>query len=415
MHSPKPLSTPVRRLMGPGPSDVHPRVYRALATPIIGHLDPEFLQVMNRLQEMLRSVFFTRNRVTIALSGTGSAGMEAALVNLVEPGDSVLICQSGFFGGRMADMVERIGGKVVKLERPWGEVFGPEDVKAALDSNRAVRLVAIVHAETSTGAHQPLEAIGRLCRERDKLLLVDAVTSLGGTEVRVDDWHIDAAYSVTQKCLSCPPGLSPLTFGERAVGKMRSRRSKPVSWYLDASLIESYWTEGKRAYHHTAPISMNYALHEALAVALEEGLERRFQRHRLNSRALVSGLEAMGFRMFAQEGHRLSMLNAVRIPDEIGSAMPEAQVRRRLLDEYNLEIGGGLGPVEGKIWRIGLMGESSRRQNVIYFLAALETILLSAGVRKEMGAGLAAAAAVYRDAGSADWSLGAEEDAAASR
>jgi len=257
--------------------------------------------------------------------------------------------------------------------------------------------VAIVHAETSTGAHQPLEGLGRLCRERDALLLVDTVTSLGGAEVKVDDWLIDVGYSGTQKCLSCPPGLAPLTFGERALAKLRARKHKPVSWYLDLSMLEGYWTEGRRAYHHTAPISMNYALHEALALVLEEGLDARFRRHRLHSRALVAGLEALGFKMFAQEGRRLPTLNAAWIPDAVSRAIPETQIRRRLLDVYNIEIGGGLGAVAGKIWRIGLMGESSRRENVVFLLAALESILADAGARSNIGAGLAAAQAVYRE------------------
>ncbi len=396
----KPLAPPARRLMGPGPSDVHPRVYRAMVTPIIGHLDPEFLEVMNRLQEMLRVVFATKNRLTIAVSGTGSAGMEAALVNIIEPGDSVLVCVNGVFGTRMSDIVERIGGKLVKLERPWGEVFEAGEVQAALDRDQSIGVVAIVHAETSTGAHQPIEAIGRLCRERGKLLVVDTVTSLGGTEVNVDDWNIDVCYSGTQKCLSCPPGLAPVTFGERALEKLRNRRAKPMSWYLDLSMIENYWTEGKRAYHHTAPISMNYALHEALALILEEGLEPRFQRHRLNSRALVAGLEALGFRMFAQKGFRLPMLNSVWIPENLLKAIPEAQIRRRLLTEYNIEIGSGLAALAGKIWRIGLMGESSKQENVLFFLTALENILLSAGFLKEMGKGVTAASKVYSEAGS---------------
>jgi alanine-glyoxylate transaminase/serine-glyoxylate transaminase/serine-pyruvate transaminase len=399
MTHPQPFSPPVRRLMGPGPSEVHPRVYRALSAPIIGHLDPEFLALMDRVQEMLRQVFATRNPLTIAISGTGSAGMEAALVNTVEAGDTALVCQNGVFGGRMADIVERIGGKVVKIEKPWGEVFSPEEVKSALDSHPAASVVAIVNAETSTGAHQPLESIGRLCRERDKILVVDAVTSLGGTEVRVDDWNVDVCYSGTQKCLSCPPGLAPLTFNDRALARLRARSHKPVSWYLDLSMIESYWTQGKRAYHHTAPITMNYALHEALALVFEEGLERRFIRHLLHSRALVSGLEALGFRMFAREGHRLPMLNAVWIPEEVSKVIPEAQIRKRLLEEYGLEIGGGLGAVAGKIWRIGLMGESSRRENVLYFLASLESLLAEVGLREEVGAGLDAAARTYREAG----------------
>lgn len=370
---------------------VHPRVYEALARKLDGHLDPEFLAIMNETQEMLREVMCTRNRLTISVSGTGSAGMEAAFVNSVEPGDEVLVCVNGVFGSRMCDIVERIGGVLRRIERPWGEVFTTQEVADALKRHTEVRVVAIVNAETSTGAHQPVAEIGRLCRDRGKLLIVDAVTSLGGTELLADDWNIDICYSGTQKCLSCPPGLAPITFGERALEKLHARKKKVVSWYLDMSMIEGYWTDGKRAYHHTAPISMNYALHQALAVTLEEGLQCRYERHRLHSRALVSGLEALGFRLFAQEGNRLPMLNAVWIPDGID----DARTRRALLDRYNIEIGGGLGQVAGKIWRIGLMGESSTRENVTAFLSALESLLYSEGVRKEIGAGLEAAAKVY--------------------
>jgi alanine-glyoxylate transaminase/serine-glyoxylate transaminase/serine-pyruvate transaminase len=377
--------------MGPGPSDVHPRVYRAFGAPVVGHLDPEFLRVMDSIQEMLRRVFCTRNRLTLSLSGTGSAGMEAALVNTVDPGDAVLVGVNGVFGSRMADIVGRIGGRAVVLERPWGEIFEPEMVARALKEHPEIRVVALVHAETSTGAHQPLAEIGRLCSQSGRLLVVDAVTSLGGLELRVDDWQIDVAYSATQKCLSCPPGLAPVTFGERALEKLRARTKKGASWYLDLSLILNYWSESSRVYHHTAPISMNYALHEALSVVVEEGLEARWRRHQLHSRALVQGLEALGFRLFAREGHRLPMLNAVWIPDGV----PDAEVRRRLLQDFNLEIGAGLGPVAGKIWRIGLMGETARKENVVYFLAALETILGDLGRARERGAALEAAREVY--------------------
>ncbi|MBI4583410.1 MAG: alanine--glyoxylate aminotransferase family protein [Planctomycetes bacterium] len=385
------FSPPQRILMGPGPSCVHPRVYRALSAPIVGHLDPAFLAIMDRLQAMLRSVFQTRNRLTLCLSGTGSAGMEAALANVIEPGDTALIGVNGVFGTRLADIVERVGGRLARLERPWGEVFSLEEVKAALDRDPSIKVVALVHAETSTGAHQPLAEIGKLCREREKLLVADAVTSLGGAEFKFDDWLFDVCYSGKQMCLCGQPGLAPITFSDRAVEKLRARKRKPPSWYLDLNLIDSYWTESERAYHHTAPISMNYALHEALALVLEEGLEKRFERHRLNSRALVSGLEALGFRMFAQEGRRLPMLNAVWIPGGIA----DAAVRQRLLQEYNLEIGGGLAAFAGKIWRIGLMGESSRRENVIFFLSALEGILWDVGAIRSIGAGVEAAASVY--------------------
>jgi len=380
-----------RTLLGPGPSSVAPRVYEALSKPLVGHLDPQFLTIMDQTQAMMRAVMRTENRLTISVSGTGSSGMEAAFVNLVEPGDEVLVCVNGVFGNRMGDIVGRIGGTLRRIDRPWGEVFEVAEIEQALEQFPHVKIVAIVHAETSTGAHQPLEEIGALCRTRDKLLLVDAVTSLGGTELEVDAWNIDACYSGTQKCLSCPPGLAPLSLGPRAVAKLESRKTPVVSWYLDLSLIQSYWTDGKRAYHHTAPISMNYALHQALSLVLEEGLEARFERHRRNSRALVAGLRALGFELYAQEGHRLPMLNSVWIP----SGIDDASTRRTLLDRYGIEIGAGLGEVAGKIWRIGLMGASSTRQNVIAFLAALEQILYENGKIQEIGAGLEAASTAY--------------------
>ena len=380
-----------RLLMGPGPSCVHPRVYEALQKPLVGHLDPQFLEIMNATQDMLRHAFGTDNPLTISVSGTGSAGMEAAFVNVVEPGDEVLVCVNGVFGTRMSDIVGRIGGTLRRVERPWGEVFEPQEIAGALAANPGVRVVAIVHAETSTGAHQPLAEIGRICRERDVLLIVDAVTSLGGEDLRVDDWNIDVCYSGTQKCLSCPPGLAPLTLGPRAVDKLNGRKTPVVSWYLDLTMIQKYWTEGQRAYHHTAPISMNYALHQALTIVLEEGLPARIARHRLSSRALCAGLEALDFRLFAQEGYRLPMLNSVWIPDGVD----DAGARRRLLETYNIEIGAGLGDLAGKIWRIGLMGETSKRENVLAFLGALEEILYSTGRRDSIGAGLEAASSVY--------------------
>lgn len=380
-----------RTLLGPGPSSVAPRVYEALSKPLVGHLDPQFLTIMDQTQAMMRAVMRTENLLTISVSGTGSSGMEAAFVNLVEPGDEVLVCVNGVFGNRMSDIVGRIGGRLRRIDRPWGEVFETAEIEQALEKYPHVKVVAIVHAETSTGAHQPLEEIGALCRTRDKLFLVDAVTSLGGTELELDAWNIDVCYSGTQKCLSCPPGLAPLSLGPRAVAKLESRKTPVVSWYLDLSLIQSYWTEGKRAYHHTAPISMNYALHQALSLVLEEGLEARFERHRRNSRALVAGLRSLGFELYAQEGHRLPMLNAVWIP----SGIDDASTRRTLLERYGIEIGAGLGEVAGKIWRIGLMGVSSTRQNVIAFLAALEQILYENGKIQEIGAGLEAASTAY--------------------
>lgn len=373
--------------MGPGPSNVHPRVYEALSKPLVGHLDPQFLEIMNEIQDMLRRLFRTDNRLTIAVSGTGSSGMEAAFVNCVEPGDEVLVCVNGVFGNRMSDIVNRIGGRLRRIDKPWGEVFDAEELERALRKYPAVKVVAIVHAETSTGAHQPLEEIGKICCDSDRLFLVDCVTSLGGAQVEVDDWGIDIAYSGTQKCLSCPPGLAPITFGPRAVEKLRKRKTKVVSWYLDMTMIEAYWTEGKRAYHHTAPVAMNYALHQALALIEEEGLEARWERHSRNSRALVAGLEALDAKLFAEEGHRLPMLNSVWIP----AGLEDGPTRRRFLEDYDIEIGGGLGDVAGKIWRVGLMGESSRRQNVLRLLAALEDILYRSGVRQQVGAGIQAA------------------------
>ncbi|MCP4204608.1 MAG: alanine--glyoxylate aminotransferase family protein, partial [bacterium] len=328
-----------RLLMGPGPSSVHPRVYEALGKPLVGHLDPQFLEIMDELQTMLRGVFATENLLTVAVSGTGSAGMEAVLTNLIERGDEALVCVNGVFGNRMADIVERLGGVLHRIDRPWGEVFDPAEIERALADHPEIELVAIVNAETSTGACQPLADLGRICRAHEALLVVDAVTSLGGQDLRVDDWLIDACYSGTQKCLSCPPGLAPVTLGPRAVDKLDRRTTRVASWYLDLSMIRSYWSEGQRSYHHTAPISMNYALHQALALALEEGLGSRFERHRRNSAALMAGLQALGCSPFVARKHRLPMLNAVHVP----AGVDDAAVRRELLNGYNIEIGGGLG------------------------------------------------------------------------
>jgi len=391
VESPADAFTSGRLLLGPGPSMVHPRVYQAMARPLFGHLDPEFLQIMDTMQERLRQVFRTRNPLTIAVSGTGSAGMEAALVNSIEPGDEVLVCVNGVFGNRMSDIVERAGGILRRIDRPWGEIFDPDEVAAALEKFPRVRVVSIVHAETSTGAHQPLAEIGGLCREQDRLFVVDAVTSLGGIELAVDKWHIDICYSGTQKCLSCPPGLAPLTFGPRAHEKLQARQHKVQSWYLDLTMIASYWAERSRAYHHTAPISMTYGLNEALALVLEEGLEERFRRHRLHSRALLDGLEVLGCEPSVAAEHRLPMLNAVRIPDGID----DAKVRTELREKYNIEIGGGLGDLAGRIWRVGLMGESARSDSVLSLLAALEEIFGHFGRRVPAEAAQLAAAKVY--------------------
>jgi len=388
------LVPPVRVLLGPGPSMVHPRVYRAMSTPLLGHLDPKFLEIMNEVQAQLRQVLQTANPFTIAVSGTGSAGMEAALVNVVEPGDTVVVCAAGVFGNRMADIVGRCGARLVKLEVPWGQTFPQAMVEEALRKNAPVKAVAIVHAETSTGAQQPMEGLGRLCHAHGALLVADTVTSLGGVPVTVDAWEADAVYSGTQKCLSCPPGLAPLTLSPRALDVIRARKTKIQSWYLDCGMIADYWAEGKRVYHHTAPITMVYALRESLRIVLEEGLEPRFARHRRHSAALMAGLATLGCRPQAQEGHRLPSLNCVTVPEGVD----EAAVRKALLTEQNIEIGGGLGPLAGKVWRIGLMGESSRQENVLAVLCAIEQQLRRQGKKVALGAAAGAALQAYETA-----------------
>ena len=369
---------------------VHPRVLHAMSVPLIGHLDPAFLTIMDEVQRRLRSLFRTANPLTIPISGTGSAGMEAALVNVIEHGDAVIVGINGVFGSRLAAMVERCGGRPIPIESPWGRIIEPDAIADALKRYAAVKAVAVVHAETSTGVHQPLEDIGRLCRHFDTLLIVDAVTSLAGLPLDVDGWNIDIAYSGTQKCLSCPPGLAPLTIGERALAAIRSRRTPCQSWYLDVSLIADYWVSSKRAYHHTAPISMIYALQEALRLVDEEGLDARYARHRTNSHALMAGLDALGFEPIAQEGARLTTLHCFAPPPGID----EAWGRKTLLQEYGIEIGAGLGPLQGKAWRIGLMGESSTRANVEALLGALEQMFLAQGWIPCAGAALDAEARI---------------------
>ena len=382
---------PPRLLLGPGPSLVHTRVLRALSTPLLGHLDPIFLNVMNDIQCSLRGVFETNHPFTIAISGTGSAGMEASMVNLVEPGDSVIIGINGVFGTRLASVVERCGGKAIPVEAPWGECIQPEAIEQALARSGPVKAVAVVHAETSTGVHQPLVDIAALCRSHGALFVVDAVTSLGGLPVGVDRLGIDVCYSGTQKCLSCPPGLSPFTMSERALAAVKGRRTPCQSWYLDMGLISEYWAEGSRAYHHTAPISMLYGLREALRLVEEEGLAVRYRRHQINSDALLAGLEELGLTPLPPAGYRLPMLNCVTVPAHI----PEADIRTGLLSRYGIEIGGGLGPLKGKVWRIGLMGESSTEANVLTLLNALEALFLEGGWLNTPGAALQAASRVY--------------------
>jgi alanine-glyoxylate transaminase / serine-glyoxylate transaminase / serine-pyruvate transaminase len=382
---------PRRLLLGPGPSLVHPRVLRALSMPLLGHLDPVFLTVMNDIQSSLRMIFETEHPFTIAISGTGSAGMEASIVNLVEPGDAVIVGINGIFGTRLASIVDRCGGKAIRLEAPWGDCIQPDAIEHALVRSGPVKAVAIVHAETSTGAWQPLEDIGAVCRRHDALFVVDAVTSLGGLAVGVDRLGIDVCYSGTQKCLSCPPGLSPFTMSERALAAVKARRLPCQSWYLDMGLIAEYWTESSRAYHHTAPISMLYGLREALRLIEEEGLTTRYKRHQINSNALLAGLEVLGLVPLPPAGRRLPMLNCVVVPAQI----PEADIRARLLSQYGIDIGGGLGPLKGKVWRIGLMGESSTEANVLTLLNALEALFLEGGWLSTPGVALQAASRVY--------------------
>lgn len=363
------LNTSERILLGPGPSMVHPRVLRAMAQPLVGHLDPQFLKVMNEIQELLRYVFQTKNELTIPVSGTGSASMEAALCNFIEPGDEVVIGVNGYFGERLCDMAGRYGAVVRRLEKPWGEVFTPEEIEAELKQKPA-RLVALVHGETSTGALQPMEGMAEVVHRHDGLLLIDCVTSLGGAPVKIDAWQVDIAYSGAQKCLSCPPGISPLTVGDRAREVMRRRQTKVANWYLDLTMVERYWGEA-RTYHHTAPITMNYGLREALRLIHEEGLEARFARHRRHAEMLWAGMEALGFTMHVPLEHRLPPLTTPRLPEGID----ELKIRKQLLADYNLEIAGGLGQLGGQVWRIGLMGYSSRQENVTLLLAALQELM----------------------------------------
>ena len=379
---------PQRTLMGPGPSDVSPRVLEALGRPTLGHLDPAFVGLMDEIKGLLQYAFQTESELTMPISAPGSAGMEACFVNLVEPGDKVIVCQNGVFGGRMKENVERCGGKAVMVMDDWGKPVDPAKVEDALKTNPDASIVAFVHAETSTGAQSDAKTLVELAHKHDCLTIVDAVTSLGGTELRVDDWGIDAIYSGTQKCLSCVPGISPVSFSERAQQRIANRSHKVQSWFLDMNLIMAYWGgSAKRAYHHTAPVNAMYALHESLLILKEEGLENAWKRHHNNHLALRAGLEAMGLRFIVDEPYRLPQLNSVTIPE----GADDAQVRSRLLNEHNLEIGAGLGDLAGKIWRVGLMGHASSVENITMCLAALDGVLSDMGAKINSGAALPAA------------------------
>ncbi|MEM7625038.1 MAG: alanine--glyoxylate aminotransferase family protein [Planctomycetota bacterium] len=364
------LDIPARVLHGPGPSPVAPSVLEALAKPCIGHMDPVFMRVMNEVREMLQQVFQTENEMTLACSGTGSAGAQMLMDNLVEPGDTCLIGINGVFGGRLTDKAERAGGVVTNLHADWGQVFDQDAIIEKVNELKP-KLVAFVHAETSTGAHQPFDRLADAVHAHGGLLAMDCVTSFSGLPVKIDEWGVDAAYTGTQKCLSCPPGLAPVTLSERAMHKVKNRATKPNSWYLDLNLVGNYWS-GSRAYHHTAPVNMNYALHESLRLVLEEGLEARFARHQAMHEKLKAGLLERGFTYASDPDHSLPMLNLVNIP---ASVADEAAVRKRLLDEFNLEIGGGLGALAGKCWRIGLMGHGARDENVELILGALDKVM----------------------------------------
>ena len=354
-------------LMGPGPSCVHPKVYEALALPTVGHLDPRFIAVMDEIKSMLRTVMGTRNEMTAPMSGTGSSGMEAAFVNLIEPGDPVLVLVNGVFGKRMVDVARRLGADVEELEFEWGTPVLPDKVAPVLKAKKRA-LIAVVHAETSTGVRNPIEELGPLVQASGALYLVDAVTSLGGLPVEVDKIGADVCYSGSQKCLSCPPGLAPLTMNDRALAKLKGRKTKVPNWYLDVSMIIDYWQGAKRAYHHTAPINMLYAMHAALSVLLEEGLPAAYARHKAMHERLATGLDKIGLKLFVDPSYRLPMLNAVTVP----AGTDEAAVRKTLLERDGIEIGAGLGPLAGKIWRVGLMGHTARPENVDRVVDALK-------------------------------------------
>lgn len=386
---------PQRILMGPGPSDVSPRILEALARPTIGHLDPQFVGMMDEVKTLLQYAFQTKNELTMPISAPGSAGMECCFVNLVEPGDKVIVCQNGVFGGRMKENVERCGGTAVMVMDDWGKVVDPVKVEDALKAHPDAKIVAFVHAETSTGVQSDAQTLVKLAHDHDCLTIVDAVTSLTGSPLKVDEWGIDAIYSGTQKCMSCIPGISPVSFGERAIEVIKNRKTPVQSWFLDMNLIMGYWGGGaKRAYHHTAPVNSLYALHEALVMVQDEGLENAWARHRHNHNGLKAGLEAMGINFVVEESARLPQLNLVTVPEGVD----EAAVRHQLLNDYDLEIGSGLGALAGKVWRIGLMGHASKQKNVLLCLNALDNVLSGMNAPIESGVAVAAAQKVFHAA-----------------
>lgn len=388
---------PKRTLMGPGPSDVHPRITEALARPTIGHLDPEFIRMMDELKSLIQYAFKTSNRLTLPISAPGSAGMEACFANLIEEGDKVIVCINGVFGGRMKENVIRMGGTAITVDSHWGRAVGPKAVEETLNAHPDAKVLAFVHAETSTGARSDAKTLCQLARKHNCLTIVDTVTSLAGSELEIDGWGVDAVYSGSQKCLSCVPGLSPISFSEAAVEKIQARKTPVRSWFLDMNLVMGYWFQdgrgnGKRTYHHTAPVNQLYALHEALCLLQEEGLDNSWQRHQLHHQALVAGLAAMGLEMLVPEEERLAQLNAVVIPEGVD----DLAVRQQLLAEYNLEIGAGLGAFASKVWRIGLMGYAANQTNVLNCLSALESALLRQGHRFTPGEAVKAAISVYQ-------------------
>ncbi len=388
----KSFHPPFRTLMGPGPSDVNPRILEALSRPTIGHLDPAFIQMMDEIKQLLQYAFKTENELTMPVSAPGSAGMETVFVNLIERGDKVIICQNGVFGGRMKENAERCGADAILVDDPWGSTIDIDKVEQALTDNPDAKAIAVVHAETSTGTRSDVEALCGLAAKYDCLSIVDAVTSLGGIELQVDEWGIDAIYSGSQKCLSCVPGLSPISFSERAAQVIRERESKVQSWFLDLNLVMGYWgSDAKRSYHHTAPVNSLYALHESLLILQEEGLQNAWDRHALNHEALVAGLESLGLKFVVDKKYRLPQLNAVSFP----ASIDDLAIRTALLNDFNLEIGSGLGALAGSVWRIGLMGFACNKNNVLLCVSALGNVLAAQGIQTDVSKAVSSAQAVY--------------------